>query len=94
MNFFWRAGTGDTARYFPDSLVDRLLRDPAKPPVVRGELSFTTDDFKPRWLPMPEGRFQLWLQPELGKYAPPGSYAWRKAEHLAGVRKGRMKSRW
>ncbi|NLF72310.1 MAG: hypothetical protein GX575_25015 [Candidatus Anammoximicrobium sp.] len=66
--------TGDTARYFPDGLVDRLLRDTAKPPVVRGELSFTTDDFKPRWLAMPDGRFQLWFQPELGKYAPPDLY--------------------
>ncbi len=66
--------TGDTARYFPDSLVDRLLRDTAKPPVVRGELSFTSDDFKPRWLAMPDGRFQLWFQPGLGKYAPPDLY--------------------
>jgi hypothetical protein len=26
--------------------------------------------------------------------APLGSYAWRRAEHLAAARKGRMKSRW
>jgi len=26
--------------------------------------------------------------------APLGSYAWRRAEHLAGVRKGKMRSRW
>ena len=39
-----------------------------------GRAGFTTDDFKPRWLPLPEGRFQLWFVPELGKYAPPDLY--------------------
>jgi hypothetical protein len=62
------AGLGAVGDGHRDSLVDRLLRDAAHPPTVRGELSITMDDVKPRWLPLPEGRFQLWFQPESVDY--------------------------
>jgi hypothetical protein len=100
------AGLGVVGHGHPDSLVDRLLRDAAHPPVVRGELSFTTDDFKPRWLPLPEGRFQLWFPPELVDYRKqagvvtkrstnkPGYWTQKRSELLGPYREALMEGQY
>ncbi len=53
---------------------------------MRGELSLTTDDFKPRWLPLPEGRFQLWFTPGSVDYRKQADVVTKRSTNKPGYR--------
>ena len=49
---------GSVAKYFPDSIVDRLVKT-TRTPVERGEITFD-ERFDPKWVDNPGGRWLLW----------------------------------
>ncbi len=65
---------GSVVRYFSEALIDRLEKEHARPPLTVGEMSFTSDSFKPHFVEMDNGRFMLWFPLDVGGRAPIGNY--------------------
>lgn len=67
---------GSVMRFFSQGLIDRLLRETAKPPIAVGELSFEPEDLDhPVWSAKPQGQLRLWFDPGVRNKPPISVYA-------------------
>ncbi len=65
---------GSVARFFANSLVDRLLVQHARPPLATGQLSFDHEDHNPKWVPRNQGHLRIWCKLDAAGRPPRGDY--------------------
>lgn len=55
---------GSAWQYFDADVIDRLIREMARPPLHTGEFTFDDNGGEVKWIPQRRGRVRLWVNPD------------------------------